>query len=88
LKPRTYSSLAALLAHYRLLSAVAAHDASALAPDESATLTAIERALAELSPAERGALLDPATDSATARRRERAELKLRRVAIANGLLAE
>jgi hypothetical protein len=82
--PRTYSSLAALLAHYRLLSA----DASALAPEERATLTAIDSALAELGPAERSALQDPAADSATARRRERAELRLRRVAIINGLLAE
>ena len=87
MKPHTYSSLAALLAHYRLLSA-AGRDTSALTPDERATLTAIENTLADLSPAERSALLDPSTDSASARHRQRAELKLRHVAIANGLLAD
>jgi hypothetical protein len=87
LKPHKYSSLAALLAHYRILSAAAGRDAAAFTPDERATLTAIERALAELCPADRSALLAPASDSATARRRERAELKLRRLLNANGLLA-
>jgi hypothetical protein len=96
-----YSSLEAFVAHYRLLraertraAATAANPASPSIPTDAATLAEMELLVAELSPAERSAIADnaPASDDATAtgaalRHRARAELHLRRLLAARGLLA-
>ena len=99
MKLRTYSSLAAFIAHYESLRAThadvdpAAH-VSVANPDDDATLAAMESILGELSPADRDALRhDNASLSnahsagAAARHRARAELNLRRLLAARGLLA-
>jgi hypothetical protein len=95
-----YSSLEAFVAHYRLLraertraAATAANPASPLNPTDAAILAEMELLVAELSPAERAALTDDAltTDApatgATLRHRARADLHLRRLLAARGLLA-
>ncbi|HEY1851673.1 MAG TPA: hypothetical protein VGG60_11655 [Candidatus Binataceae bacterium] len=95
-----YSSLEAFVAHYRLLraertraAATAANPASPLNPTDAAILAEMELLVAELSPAERSALTDDAltTDApatgATLRHRARADLHLRRLLAARGLLA-
>ena len=89
MKHRAYSSLAAFLTHYRMLSAAArSGDAqpATLSGGERELLTAMEDALAALSPEERRALLAQSAESAVARRRVRAELKLQRVLFAHALL--
>jgi len=95
MKLRTYSSLAAFIAHYESLCAAHAHPAHAgfANPDDAATLAAMESIVGELSPADHDALRHaaPSTDahlSRTAtRHRGRAELKLHRLLAARGLLA-
>jgi hypothetical protein len=95
MKLRTYSSLAAFIAHYETLCAAHAHPAHAgvANPDDAATLTAMESIVGQLSPTDRDALRDAAspTDahlSGTAtRHRARAELKLHRLLASRGLLA-
>ena len=89
MKRRAYSSLAAFLAHYRALSAAARSGVArptTLGGGERELLAAMEDALAALSPEERMALLAESGESAVARRRARAELKLRRVLVARALL--
>lgn len=95
-----YSSLEAFVAHYRLLraertraAATAANPASPLNPTDAAILAEMELLVAELSPAERSALADDALSTDTAatgaagRHRARADLHLRRLLAARGLLA-
>jgi hypothetical protein len=98
MKLRTYSSLAAFIAHYESLRAThtdlapAAHE-SVANPDDDATLAAMESILGELSPADRDVLHDASSSpdahpsGAAARHRARAELNLRRLLAARGLLA-
>jgi hypothetical protein len=89
-----YSSLEAFVAHYHLLraahapAATLATPASPANPSDAATLAEMELLVAGLSPAERTALTDdaPAT-GAVLRHRARAELHLRRLLAARGLLA-
>jgi hypothetical protein len=77
-----YASLAAFLAHYRALAS-----ASRRSPEEERILAALEREL-EVLPAEERAALDSASDApAAGRRRERAELHLRRELLARGAIA-
>jgi hypothetical protein len=96
MKLRTYSSLAAFIAHYETLRAAHADVASGgpANPDDAATLAAMESIVGELSPADRDALHDNVSSSPDAhssgmatRHRARAELKLRRLLAARGLLA-
>ena len=89
-----YSSLEAFVAHYRLLraarapAATAAEPASPSNPTDAATLAEMELLVADLIPAERAALADDATATGAAlRHRARAELHLRRLLAARGLLA-
>jgi hypothetical protein len=92
---RTYSSLAAFIAHYDALRAAHADvaRASAANPDDAATLAAMETIVGELSPADRDALRNaaPSPDAhpsgPAGRHRARAELRLRRLLAARGLLA-
>lgn len=78
----------AFLEHYRLLRALARSggDGHALNGSERDALAAMERLAQFLSPAEREALFASAPDSATARRRQRAELRLRRALRERGIL--
>ena len=100
MKLRTYSSLAAFMAHYAALRA--AHTATSgkasantLSPDDAATLLELERVIGELSAADRDALHDDnaltlhtlSWSSTELRHRARAELKLRRLLAARGILA-
>ena len=95
MKLRTYSSLAAFIAHYATLRAAHANPAHAgvANPADAATLAAIESVVGELSPADREALHnassspDAHSSGAANRHRARAELKLRRLLAARGLLA-
>jgi hypothetical protein len=95
MKLRTYSSLAAFIAHYETLRAAHVNVGAPRAanPDDAATLAAMETIVGELSPADRDALHD-ASSSRDAhpsgfamRHRARAELNLRRLLAARGLLA-
>ena len=99
MKLRTYSSLAAFMAHYDIFRAAHADGARAAdsgvpKPADAATLTEMERIIAELSAADRAALANDTTPVADAissgaatRHRARAELKLRRLLAAHGILA-
>jgi hypothetical protein len=81
-KLETYSSLAAFLAHWRTLAR-----AGALEAGERARLAAMRELVARLRPEEQAALAAPAADGASARHRERAELRLARELRIRGLLA-
>ena len=87
----TYSSIAAFLAHYEVLRAAHADGtpaASAPDPEDAARLTAMEGIIAELTTADRDALrAAPAASGDSARHRARAELHLRRLLVARGILA-
>lgn len=99
MKLRAYSSLAAFMAHYAALRAAQSDGAGTIragtsSPDDAATLIEMERVIDELSDAERAALRDDAASLANAissgapvRHRARAELKLRRLLAARGILA-
>jgi hypothetical protein len=99
MKLRVYSSLAAFMAHYAALrtahsDAAGKARAEALNPADAATLIEMERVIEELSAADRDALHEDAAPSANAlpsgvaaRHRARAELKLRRLLAARGILA-
>ncbi len=97
MKLRTYSSLAAFMAHYAALRtgvADGALRAGAPSPDDAATLIEMERVIGELSVADRASLDRDAAPVANAipsgtaaRHRARAELKLRRLLAARGILA-
>ncbi len=92
-----YSSLEAFVAHYRLLRAAstAATPASPSNPTDAATLAEMERIIGELSAADQIALkkeLEAEFEALgwshpAARHRARAELHLRRLLVARGLLA-
>ena len=82
---RIYSSLAAFIAHWRALARTSAQ----LTPDESELLIAIDKLIDTLTPDERETLLVSLNrDGAEARRRERLELKLRRILLAAGRLQD
>lgn len=77
-----YHSLAAFVAHLRALRA-----ALELNPDERKVLEEMKAVLAELTPAEREALLGEDGVGTQVRLRWRAELRLKRVLGASGKLA-
>jgi hypothetical protein len=78
----SYSSLAAFLAHYHALKMDPSRS-----PDDEELFAEMSRAVATLAPEIRAAL-DSTEDSAGARRRrERAELQLRRELAARGIIA-
>ena len=80
MKLRAYSSISAFLAHY--------HAQRPLTADERRALAKMDALLRDtLTEGERVATSGPATNGATARRRARAELKLRHALAARGLLA-
>jgi hypothetical protein len=92
-----YSSTAAFLAHSRILrEAAAARDGIyPLSPREREILEAMNRLMDSLTPEERRILVADSSSgheerlSGEARRRwERAELKLRRLLLAKGILSE
>ena len=91
MKPGAYASLAAFLAHWRVLKEASA---GALNADELARRAEMNETIAALRPEERAALEvenpdDVSTSAGAARRhRERAELRLARQLRARGLLAE
>jgi hypothetical protein len=77
-----YSSLAAFLAHYRALRSDVSRG-----PDDEQLFAEMSAVIATLPPETRAAL-DPTEDTARAqRRRERAELQLRRELAARGIVA-
>lgn len=90
MKPDSYASLAAFLAHWRALKHAAA---DTLAADELARSAEMDELVAALRPEERAALVVANNDDrsagagATRRHRERAELRLARELRARGLLA-
>jgi hypothetical protein len=80
----SYSSLTALLEHYRALRA-----APSRSTDDERTLAALGALLDVLEPAERAALEPGAaqsSDSAARRHRERAETRLRRMLAQRGVI--
>jgi hypothetical protein len=77
-----YSSLAAFLAHWRTLAR-----AGALSKDDRERLMAMQEILGALRPEELAALAASTNSGASARHRERAELRLARELRARGLLA-
>ncbi len=76
-----YSSITAFLAHRRALRL-----AETLTPEDRTRLAAMEQLFAVLAPAEKEALDSESSDPAVARRRERAQHRLRRDLIARGIL--
>jgi len=80
-KTLAYSSLAAFLAHYRAL-----RDTASSEPRERELLAMMEDVVGGLHPADRAALLDNGNDSATMRRRQRAERSLRLLLAGQGIL--
>lgn len=100
MKLRTYSSLAAFMAHYSALRAAHSDSAGgvradASTPDDAATLIEMERLIGDLGAADRDALHDDnaltlhtlSWSSIELRHRARAEMHLRRLLAARGLLA-
>jgi hypothetical protein len=84
-----YSSLTAFLAHYAALRAARASSAS-MSTNDTAMLVAMDALIAELGDADRAALTtgsDAPLAGAAARHRARAELNLRRLLAARGVLA-
>lgn len=95
--PLSYSSTAAFLAHHRVLAEAAAAQSGThpLLPREREILEAMDQLMGSLTPEERRLLMansssgDERHQSGEERRRwERAELKLRRLLLANGILRE
>ena len=82
MKPLPYSSLAAFLAHHRALDS-----ASSRTPDENRLFAEMSAAIATLSADERAALDVSDAAGLTRRRRERAELHLRRELLARAIVA-
>jgi len=81
MKSPPYSSLAAFMAHYQTLKALASRSS-----DEEQLFAEMTAALNALPPEPRAAL-DSGDSSASAKRpRERAELKLRRELVARGIV--
>ena len=87
MKLHTYSSLAAFIAHYDLLRAAQADSIAISNPDDATKLAAMERIIGDLNDDDRSALTATTASGDAGRRRARAELKLRRVLVARGLLA-
>lgn len=99
MKLRTYSSLAAFMAHYAALRDALARRTCAPSvdpstSDDAATLSEMERLIGDLSAADRDALHTDAAaiangpgTGAAQRHRLRAETHLRRLLAARGLLA-
>jgi hypothetical protein len=88
----TYSSIAAFLAHYDVLRATHADStpaANAPHPDDAVRLAEMNGIIAELTAGDRDALTrhDAASSGDAARHRARAELHLRRILAARGILA-
>jgi hypothetical protein len=82
MKSRPYSSLAAFIAHYRALKALASRSS-----DEQQLFAEMTAALSALPPETRAAL-DSTDSSASAKRhRERAELQLGRELVARGIVS-
>lgn len=79
---RTYSSLAAFLAHYSAL-----RDAAALSAEERALLSEMSKLLESLGARDLEALNSASDEPAARRHRERAEVKLRRELLARGVIA-
>ena len=78
-----YSSVAAFLAHYQNLRKI---PAASRTEDDRTRLEAIDLLLDLLRPEERTAIIADSPDSATARHRQRATLRLRRELMARGAL--
>jgi hypothetical protein len=78
-----YSSVSAFLAHYQTLRKI---PASSQTEDDRNRLAAMELLLEILRPEERAAVVSDSDDSAAARHRERASLRLRRELTAGGAL--
>ena len=81
-KNPAYSSLAAFLAHYRVLKSVASRG-----PEDERLLAEMSAAIATLAPEVRAALDSTEDAPAANRHRARAESQLRRVLAARGMLA-
>ena len=81
-KNPAYSSLAALLVHYRALKSAASHS-----PEEERLLAEMSAAIATLAPEVRAALDSTEDTPAANRHRARAETQLRRVLAASGMVA-
>lgn len=81
-KNPAYSSLAAFLAHYRALKS-----AASLGPDDERLLAEMSATIATLAPEVRAALDSTEDTPAANRHRARAEFQLRRVLVAQGMLA-
>jgi hypothetical protein len=81
-KNPAYSSLAAFLAHYRVLKSVASRG-----PEDEQLLAEMSAAIATLAPEVRAALDSTEDAPAANRHRARAESQLRRVLAARGMLA-
>ena len=87
-----YSSMTAFLAHYRALVAATnqPNGLAQLSGSEREIIQAMQQLLDRLTPQERTALLETATGGASsseaARRQWRAELKLHRILIEQGVL--
>jgi hypothetical protein len=91
----TYSSTAAFLAHYRILNSAGMKrgNTRSLAAPECEILEAMNQVMEALTPEERAVLLADVTGAAEhgssseeGRRRERAQLKLRRLLLTRGIL--
>ncbi len=83
MKAPAYSSLTAFLAHRRALRALAQRSA-----EQSALLSALDAAVAELSPADRDALETADAGGEGARHRQRAERHLAQLLRRRGMLSE
>lgn len=94
MKQLAYSSTAAFLAYYRVLSNAAAERVGTdpLSEQEQEILEAMRHLMEMLTPEERTILLADAAGDKTCvsgeerRRRERAQLKLRRLLLTNGVV--
>ena len=81
-KVPAYSSLAAFLAHYRALKSIPSRG-----PDDEEIFAEMLAAIATLAPEVRAALDSTEDNPAANRHRARAELQLRRVIAARGIVA-
>ena len=94
MKPLAYSSTAAFLAHYRVLSNAAAEGGGTypLSAQDQQILEATRQLMETLTPEERTILLAHAAADETCvsgegrRRHERAQLKLRRLLLTKGVI--
>jgi hypothetical protein len=81
-KNPAYSSLAAFLAHYRVLKS-----AASLGPEDERLLAQMSTTIATLAPEVRAALDSTEDTPAANRHRARAEFQLRRELVAQGMVA-